>query len=700
MIRTFLVILCAGSLGCGDDDMTPLDGGTDVVASDCLYVETGATGGDGSEDRPFGTLAEALAASGERICLGSGAFELPASFDRAAALEGVGADQTLLSGSIGCATAPIMDAFDSAIPREDAEVVVNARARLALRELTVQGCAIGLYARDVIVEIENVEFQDVQASVVLEGSARATVMGSTLRTGTVAGAPTLLQRAVVQATPGSTFRSEGTTTIMAGGGNFGVLSRGGTVAMSSTRVLAGNAGVWIQEAVSATLGPDLELDGQTDDGAFFGHNRIRGGVATFDGVIVRAPAVAGLIVDEGANVQLDRTSFAGITRFGLVTSNGEVSLGDDVSFELMGEGTGLYVGTEPAMPATVTVTGSWTSTTESDGTTHAYVRQGGALVAADASVSLSGGVAGVFVADGGSAELGGSVVLDGMRTGLINQATAELTVSDLTGTNLEFGIAAVAGATAMVSDSTLSAVGIGIVGDGSRLILDTVSVSNAGVRGIVLRGDAHASASTLDDVVIDGSDDIGFQISGPHQVDVVGGRFEGARRGGIEASVGADLDVDGSEFRANERMGVAFYDAEGSVMGARFGGTLLQGGRADEIRITAAEGTTREVEIGSLNFDLDVPRDCSGGGCVLMIANGSDAVGIVTPNCIVESVGEAATFTTIEENGGTITLVGPSAWASVLAGRDFDLGLGSGSATPPPDPPSADDPLAPPRSPI
>ncbi len=262
-------------------------------------------------------------------------------------------------------------------------------------------------------------------------------------------------------------------------------------------------------------------------------------------------------------------------------------------------------------------------------------------------------------------------------------------------------VLALAGGTVTVSDATFEDVEVGVFAhDASRFALTNTTVENASVRGVVLSGDAHATASTATEVVIDGSDNVGFQVSGPHAVSVTGGRFEGAGRGGIEASVGADVDVDGSEFRANERMGIAFYDAEGSVMGARFGGTLLQGGRADEIRITADEGTTREVEIGSLNFDLDVPRDCSGGGCVLMLANGSDAIGIVTPNCIVESPGEVLTFTTLEENGGTFTLVGPSAWASVLAGRNFNLGLSSGSATPPPAPPTPDDPVAPPPSPI
>ena len=698
MIRSALVFLCALTLACGDDDVAPIDGGTDGGPLDCLFVEAGASGGDGSEARPFGTLAEALAASGSRICVGSGAFEVP-RIERAVTIEGAGASQTLLSGSIACSPTPIADAFDSAVPREDADVVVHAGARLSLRALTIEGCAIGLYARDVIVEIEDVEFQDVQASVVIEGSAQATVRGSTLRTGSVDGTTTLLQRAAVQATPGSTFRSEGSTTILASGGNFGVLSRGGTVAMASTTVLAGNAGVWIQESVSTNLGPELELRGQTSDGRFFGHNRIRGGVATLDGVIFQGPEVAGLVVDDDARVQLDRVSFAAIAGYGLVASSGEVTLGDALTFALVGDATGVYVGTQPPSPATVTVTGSWVSSAEA-GATHAYVRAGGALVAADANVDLGGGAVGVLVAEDGSAELGGSVALDGIAVGLAHRGTAELTAADITGTNLETGLLASNGATSVVSNSTWTGVGIGVLADASRLNLNGVRVETASVRGVLMRGDAHASASTITDVVIDGSDDIGFQISGPHEVDVVGGLFTGARRGGIEASVGADLDVDGSEFRANERMGVAFYDAAGSVMNARFGGTLLQGGRADEIRITAAEGTAREVEIGSLNFDLDVPRDCSGGGCVLMIANGTDAVGIVTPNCIVESAGEASTFTTIEENGGTFTLVGPSAWASVLAGRNFDLGLGSGSATPPPAAPTIADPVAPPPSPL
>lgn len=677
--------------------MTPMDGGSDVVASDCLYVETGASGGDGSEGRPFGTIAEALAVAGERICLGSGAFELPASFDREVSLEGAGADQTLLSGSIGCSTVSIMDAFDSAIAREDAEAVVNVGARLSLGELTIQGCAIGLYARDVIVEIENVEFQDVQASLVLEGSAQATVRGSTLRTGTVAGASAVLQRAAVQATPGSTFRSESTSTVTATGGTFGVLSRGGTVAMSATRIVGGNAGFWIQEAVNATLGPDLAVEDQTDDDTFFGHNRIRGGNATLDGVTFQGQSVAGLVVDRSASVAMDRASFPDVGSYGVVVSSGSVTLGAAIEVAFRSDGaTGFYIA-----DAEVEVTGDLESRSERDGVTHVYVTEGGVFDASAGTLDLAGGRTGVFVVEGGGAAVGEAVMDVIAGPGMYVRATGTLDASNVSATGLQTGVLILDGASPSISDSTFAGVETGVFAtDGSRFTLDGVSVTDASVRGIVLRGDPHADATTLTDVIVDGSDDIGFQVSGEHQVTVTGGRFEGAGRGGIEASAGANVDIDGSEFRANERMGVAFYDAEGSVMNARFGGTLLQGGRADEIRITANEGTPREVDIGSLNFDLDVPRDCSGGGCVLMIANGSDAIGIVTPNCIVESAGEAATFTTIEENGGTFTLVGPSAWASVLAGRDLDLGLGSGSATVPSDSSIPGDPEPPPPSPL
>lgn len=694
MIRLPLVFLCAVALACGDDDgMPPMDGGTDVGPSDCIYVESGASGGNGTEAMPFGTLEDALGASGDRVCVGVGAFALPDSFDRAVNIEGAGAGQTLLSGSLGCASVSILDAFDDAV-REDAPVAVNVAARLTIRDVTVEGCAVGVYARDVIVELENIEFQDVQASVVLEGSAQATLRGSTLRTGAVATAPAALQRAAVVATPGSTLRTESDTTIMGSGGNYGVLSRGGTLVMTSTLVLAGNAGVWVEDAVAATLGPDLELRGQTDDGAFFGHNRVRGGVASLDGVLFQGPSVAGLIVDNDASVDVARTDFAAIAGFGLVAASGDVTLRDAVSIELLGEGTGVFVDT-----GNVTLAGALRSETTSTMATHAYVREG-TLTSTDGTYQLSGGALGVLVAEAGACGLAGTIEASDVETAFSVRGS-ELTLGDVSIANVGVGVAALSGGVVTVSDAMLQNVEVGVFAhDASRFALTNTNVENASVRGVVLSGDAHATASTATELVVDGSDNVGFQISGPHAVSVTGGRFEGAGRGGIEASVGANVDVDGSEFRANERMGIAFYDAEGSVMGARFGGTLLQGGRADEIRITANEGTTREVEIGSLNFDLDVARDCSGGGCVLMLANGGDAIGIVTPNCIVESAGEALTSTTLEENGGTFNLVGPSAWASVLAGRNFDLGLSSGSATPPPAAPTPDDPVAPPPSPI
>ncbi len=67
-----------------------------------VHVREGAAGGDGSSGAPFGTLAEALAAApaSARVLLARGAYDAPASVDRAVELRGACAAESVVRGPL------------------------------------------------------------------------------------------------------------------------------------------------------------------------------------------------------------------------------------------------------------------------------------------------------------------------------------------------------------------------------------------------------------------------------------------------------------------------------------------------------------------------------------------------------------------------------------------------------------------------
>ena len=85
-----------------------------------LYVRPGATGGDGSEAAPFGTIVEAerRAPTGGLIALAKGTYDGIVSFERALTLQGACASETILTltGALG----------DSVVTAQDAPVTLKS----------------------------------------------------------------------------------------------------------------------------------------------------------------------------------------------------------------------------------------------------------------------------------------------------------------------------------------------------------------------------------------------------------------------------------------------------------------------------------------------------------------------------------------------------------------------------------------------
>ncbi|MBX3247748.1 MAG: hypothetical protein KF901_11265 [Myxococcales bacterium] len=107
---------------CPDGDAWPSIGDARVT----WYVRPGATGGDGSEDAPWGSLREALdaASAGDRVLLGAGTFDA-AVVDRAVELRGVCAGGTIVRGTLHV-EAPGVELAELTVEAESVAVVAGA----------------------------------------------------------------------------------------------------------------------------------------------------------------------------------------------------------------------------------------------------------------------------------------------------------------------------------------------------------------------------------------------------------------------------------------------------------------------------------------------------------------------------------------------------------------------------------------------
>jgi hypothetical protein len=193
-------------LGCdGDEHLLPGAEGCRLVGVACpdewptstdevgaLYVQSGATDGDGSRARPFGSLTEALAASvdGDTIEVGPGEYE-GARVDVDVTIRGACGSQTRLAGLTSGALLTLENLTVSG------ELVVSETGRLSANGITVRGRTLV----DGDATFDGARFVSNDVGITVTGSA--TVLASTIdaeETGILAQGPIEVRGVAVRGT--------------------------------------------------------------------------------------------------------------------------------------------------------------------------------------------------------------------------------------------------------------------------------------------------------------------------------------------------------------------------------------------------------------------------------------------------------------------------------------------------------------------
>jgi len=231
----------AGRASCGADEAhfpgeptcrrigpaCPADGVPTDLPPDAIHVREGATAGDGSDGAPFGTLAEALAVAGPDAVIGLAV----GSYSEVTIMRD--ASVTI----VGACTSTIID------PGSGTAFTV-LEGSLALRNLRVKNAFGGLLARNAVIDLESLIFEDISDTPVATNAAS-----------TVDGRDLLVRRA-----GGGAFFFPGSTAtlseiVVEDSGGFALGSSSGSLTASVvavTGVLDGTASGFVS-AVSSTV---------------------------------------------------------------------------------------------------------------------------------------------------------------------------------------------------------------------------------------------------------------------------------------------------------------------------------------------------------------------------------------------------------------------------------------------------------------
>ncbi|RLB57108.1 MAG: hypothetical protein DRJ42_01385 [Deltaproteobacteria bacterium] len=152
-----------GEAGCRRiGDACPVDGVPRDLPPDAIHVRAGATDGDGTIGAPFGTIAEALAIVGSDAVIGLAVGTYPEeSFIRDPSLTIVGACTDTVIGPVG---GTAFFAFGGT---------------LTLRNMRIREATGGVIARDGVVNLDSIIFEDLTDSAVSTGGD-ASVVGQDL----------------------------------------------------------------------------------------------------------------------------------------------------------------------------------------------------------------------------------------------------------------------------------------------------------------------------------------------------------------------------------------------------------------------------------------------------------------------------------------------------------------------------------------
>lgn len=608
-----------GPLDCEDDEAHfPGEPGCRLIGTPCadgdwavdlplgehvLYVLSGAAaGGDGSEDTPFGTIAEAMsdAEEGTVIALSKGTFDEEVSLRRGVTLWGACTGETVLASST---------------PTEFWGTVIVSGAGTSARNLQISGERPGVFGSRVSsysIHLQDVLISEVRSFGIFLTSGQMTCDGVVVRDtrggedGTL-GVGLYLQEGAQADVSRSVFERNRTA---------GVVPFGATVRLtledvavrdteSQTSDRLGGSGVDAQEGAEVQLNRCV-IEGSRGFGVFA---QGAGTTITLDDVVVRDTLARerdgawgrGLEASLGALVEVHAGLFEGNRQVGVFAGGADTTLllYDVVVRDTQGQEAGRGINVETG--ATVEIHRTVVSENQSIGVN--VVGEGAVFHATDAIISDTspregdgqGGI-GLAVLEGGRAEMSSVAFLRNVLTSISAlSGGTEVTLSDAlfhANGQLEVGFAARAD---MQRVYLLENTGIGVfathlgttVSLEDTLVRDThrgVGGSQAG-RGIEV---SHGALLTAERVLLDGNHEIGVLSFGdsssirmvdvsvvatrPRECDTVDCAVFGD---GVGSRDGAAIDLRRFAVSDNSRCGVAVKEADVDLQDGMVSGNVI-----------------------------------------------------------------------------------------------------------------------------
>jgi hypothetical protein len=688
--RASVFVFVALVIGCGSPP---------PPSGECIHVDgRGSASADGSDARPFRTIADALphAREGDVVCLSPGEHVSPGAIGTSVVVRGAGDTGTtppsgIVAATAGCTLAAGVDVTSATTEGTrdvSAVLVTTGDVDVALEHLYVRGCDYGVVARARSTSLTEVTLTDVRVGLAVDRGASAVIERSTIDVRT----ETADEIACGVCAGGGAVVDVRTTDVAADLLGVAIGGAPSDLRVTGSRLHDAFAGVLVGNASSPADSVDLGEGTTIDDlvGLRLGTMAIPGLNAVSHATTVQVhgvtftatrPDALGLQIAHVAEATVEQTTFTGHDYASLAAIDGDFTLGAGVELRTARSGVGLVVGglvDGVAPPTTLTVMAPLVST-GSDTVRHVLV-QGGGTLAILARVDLSGGAIGLQAIDMASITSSDVVhVMDVSGAAVSLAATSETTLS-----SIEAILAGEARGLDVADGATLTVTGGEITGgefgvharDTATLMLRGLAIHDATEGGVVVEG-AGAPATIEDTTITDSG--LGLAVHDGRAATVRGLVVEGSSGSGIEV-VRASLDIDGGMLDGNRGAAIAFEDGDGSVTHLVLRGTSERpDSRADEVRIVSTDGAEHSVEVGDNMFHIVEGRSCA-SGCSVVLASGLGAIGVVRPNCLTADPGVVGTYTLASQDSGMIQEPVASVWADGLLGRTTTAAWLAGSA--------------------
>lgn len=678
--------------GCGDAPPEP---------GACLHVDgRGGPGADGSPERPFATIADAIAvaSAGDEVCLSVGEHVSPGALRVGVTIRGAEPTSDALTSAIvapagGCAIAAGLDATDlggASTVDASAVLITEGDVDVRLERVMIGGCDHALVARARSTVVSGVLVTRARVGVAVDREASASVLHTT-----IAVVMDLSDDGITCGVCGGTgarIALEGVE-VDAGSRGWAVAGAVATLDVEGSlfrRAFAGLAlGAPGVRAERVSIGPGTvvtDLAGIALGGDVVTANLIRGAASVeVSGARFESTRTGGLglqILDADA-ARIEETQLLGHDYASLALVGGSYVLGEGVVLGATGDGVALIAGGVPARepgPTSVRVEGALVSNA-SGAVRHVLVQGTGSLELAG-TATLTGGAVGLQARDTGVIDGAGAWTVRDVGGAAVSVTQAAV----VTVAGLDARLATGARGIDVADDASLTLLGGTLVGglfgvharDRAEVTLTAASFEGGAEAGIVLEG---AGVATLTDVEVLRAG-LGVAVRGGWRATARDLLVTGSAASGVEV-VGATLDLEGGRLEDNRGAAIAFEDGAGAVRAVVFRGTDARADdRADEIRLVATDGMEHVVEIAENMFEIAEGRSCA-GGCSVVFASGTGVRGIVRPNCLTATPGVTDTFTLAAQDGGRLEEPAPATWADGLLGRSVDAGWIAGAALTP-----------------